>query len=395
MSNLSAGTPVAPVARRPRTARVVILVLIVVVLLLLPLYVGEYWLKLGLFGMAAAVSAIGLVILTGSAGLLSLGHAFFIAVGVYGYAFFAGDGQKVAGLGMPPLAAAVLAVLLTGLFGLAFSPVARRTHGIYLGLATLGLVYIGQHILLNAQTVTGGFNGRSIPEFAIGALTFSDDSGLVIDGTPLRESEMLWYLFLVVTVAAAFFARNLLRGRQGRAWRFMKDSELGAAAMGINVHRAKGSAFVVSSMYAGAGGVLTALAFERAVPQYFNLTHSIDFLAMIIIGGMGSVGGAVAGAAFVTFLPLLLTRYGDVLPFIAGPGESGLASGVASQITYGVLIIIVLMLNPNGLAGFLKLLTSGRQRRADNTEALRVEAETSRDGAEPVDGYQSTSARTK
>ena len=132
-----------------------------VVLAALPLYLESFWLQTGLFAMAAIVAAIGLTLLVGIAGQLSLGHAFFVAIGAYGYAYLAGqetagtDGPS--GLGLPPLVALVGAVALAGLAGALFSPISGRVRGIYLGLASLGLVFLGQHILQNATAITGGY----------------------------------------------------------------------------------------------------------------------------------------------------------------------------------------------------------------------------------------------
>jgi branched-chain amino acid transport system permease protein len=320
------------------------------VLLALPLYLDVFWLRIGLFAMAAAVGAIGLTILFGAAGQLSLGHAFFVAVGTYGYAFLAGGHRgEVRGLGLPPLLAAVLATLLTGAGGLLFSPVASRLRGIYLGIASLGLVFLGHHLLLNLKPVTGGYDGRAVTPFTLAGFTFSNASDLAVLGVPFGAVERLWYLFLAVTLAAALVARNVLRGRPGRAFRLVRDSEVGAAAMGIRVQRAKASAFVLSSMYAGVAGVLTALAFQRAVPDYFDLNLSIDFLAMIILGGLGSPVGAIVGATFVVALPIVFSRYADVLPLVVGPGENGLEASIAAQFVYGALVVIVMVTQPGGL----------------------------------------------
>ncbi|GAA0276897.1 branched-chain amino acid ABC transporter permease [Actinomadura nitritigenes] len=316
-----------------------------VVLLVLPLYVGGFWLRVGLFAMAAAMGAIGLTLLFGAAGQLSLGHAFFIALGTYGYAFLSGDDRgKVHGLGLPPLLSAVLAVLLAGVAGLLFSPVASRLRGVYLGIASLGLVFLGHHLLLNLPSVTGGYDGRSVAPFSIAGYEFSDASGLVIAGVPFGAVEHLWYLFLLLIAGAVLVARNVLKGRPGRAFRLMRDSEIAAASMGVDVQRAKAAAFVLSSMYAGLGGVMTALAFQRAIPDYFDLNLSIDVLVMVVLGGLGSVGGAIAGATFVTGLPLVLSKYADALPLVVASGQNGgLDASLAAKFAYGALVAVVVL----------------------------------------------------
>ncbi|MEU2581668.1 branched-chain amino acid ABC transporter permease [Streptomyces avermitilis] len=328
----------------------------------LPFYLGAFWLQVGLFSMAAALGAVGLTLLTGTAGQLSLGHAFFLAVGAYGYVWLAGE----PGPGLPPLLALVLAVCLSGLVGGLFSPVAGRVRGVYLGVATLALVFLGHHVMLNADSVTGGFNGRSVPPMSLGGFTFTaTDPQLTVLGVPFGAEERLWYLALILLAVGWFAARNLLNGRPGLALTALRDSETAAAVMGVPVARRRSAAFVVSSMYAGLAGVLLALVFRRIVPDYFGLTLSIDYLAMIVIGGLGSVAGAAGGAVFVTALPLLMARYADQLPLVAAPGAAGHAVGPteASRYLYGAAIVLVLLFAPDGLSGVARRAGAAVRRR--------------------------------
>ncbi|PZG89652.1 branched-chain amino acid ABC transporter permease [Streptomyces sp. NTH33] len=324
--------------------------LLAVALCLPPFYLDAFWLRIGLFSMAAAIGAVGLALLTGTAGQLSLGHAFFLAVGAYGYVWLAGE----PGPGLPPALAALLAVLLAGAAGGLFSPVAGRVRGIYLGIATLALVFLGHHVLLTADSVTGGFNGRSVPPLTLGGFTFgAGDPELTVLGVPFGAEERLWFLGLALFAFTWFTARGLLRGRPGRALAALRDSETAAAVMGVDVARHRSAAFVVSSLYAGLAGVLLALAFRRVVPDYFSLALSVDYLAMIVIGGPGSVAGATAGAVFVTALPLLMTRYADRLPLVTAPGsaEGSMGPTEAARYLYGAAIVLVLLYAPDGLHG--------------------------------------------
>ncbi|MFE8991428.1 branched-chain amino acid ABC transporter permease [Streptomyces collinus] len=335
----------------------------VAVLCALPFYLDAFWLRIGLFSMAAAVGAVGLGLLSGTAGQLSLGHAFFLAVGAYGYVWLAGE----PGPGLPTAVAAVLAVLLAGAAGGLFSPVAGRVRGIYLGVATLALVFLGHHVLLTADSVTGGFNGRSVPPLELGGFSFSTNSELTLLGVPFGAEERLWYLGLALFAVTWFTARGILRGRPGRALVALRDSETAAAVMGVNVSRYRSAAFVVSSMYAGLAGVLLALSFRRVVPDYFGLVLSVDYLAMIVIGGLGSVAGAAAGAVFVTALPLLMTRYADQLPLVAAPGTTDGTVGPteAARYLYGAAIVLILLFAPDGLHGLARRLRARlRSRRA-------------------------------
>ncbi|MEV4336998.1 branched-chain amino acid ABC transporter permease [Streptomyces sp. NPDC049590] len=341
----------------PRRARRGLAVLLAALLLCAPpFYLDAFWLRVGLFAMAAATGAVGLGLLTGTAGQLSLGHSFFLAIGAYGYTWLAGEEP---GAGLPTVLALVAAVLLAGLAGGLFSPVAGRVRGVYLGVATLALVFLGHHVLVSAEPVTGGFNGLSVPPLSVGSFTF-DASGpeLVVLGVPFGAEERLWYLCLALFAGTWFTARGLLRSRAGRALRALRDSETAAAVMGVPVARYRAGAFVVSSLYAGLAGALLALAFRRVVPDYFGLALSVDYLAMIVIGGLGSVAGATAGAVFVTALPPLMTRYADQLPLVAAPGSAGHAIGPteASRYLYGAAVVLVLVFAPDGLSGLLHRL---------------------------------------
>lgn len=350
-----------PSAAAPRRSPVkpLLLAAMLVVLLLLPLYVGEFWLRIGFAVCGAVVGAIGLNLLVGTTGQLSLAHAFFLAVGAVSYVYVSGEpggvATEVSGLGLPPIVGMVVGVLLAGLAGLVFSPIAARLRGIYLGVASLGLVFIGQHVLNSWTSVTGGFNGRTAPEFSLLGFTFGNrDPELFVAGVPFREPERLWYLGLFVALAAYLFARNLLRSRPGRALQTLRDSEVAAAVMGVNVQRYKARVFLVSSMYAGLAGVLYALSIGSIAPESFGLELSIQYLAMIVLGGLGSVGGAALGALFVAALPGVFQQYADVLPFVSAAGQAGIAAGEAARFLYGGAIIVVILFEPGGLAGLAR-----------------------------------------
>jgi branched-chain amino acid transport system permease protein len=143
----------------------------------------------------------------------------------------------------------------------------------------------------------------------------------------------------------------------------IRDHRIAAGVIGVPVARHRAAVFVLSSMYAGLAGVLLALVFQRTVPDYFGITLSLEYLAMIVIGGLGSVSGAVAGAVFVSLLPQLLTRYSDALPLVSAPGTGGIAPGEASRYLYGAAVVLVVLFLPGGLAGV------AARRRARNRSA--------------------------
>jgi branched-chain amino acid transport system permease protein len=336
------------------------------VLLALPFYLDRSWLIAGLLAMAAAIGAIGLNMLTGSTGQLSLGHAFFLAMGAYGYCILAGDPDaKEVGLGLPPLLAMILAVVLTGVAGGIFSPIAGRLRGAYLGIATLALIFIGQHVLFNAHTLTGGFNGRVVPHLDVFGFTFDNEIVRVLD-VPFKMMEKLWYVGLILLLVCALFARGIQRGRPGRAMNAIRDHQIAAGVIGVPVARYRGAVFVISSMYAGLAGVLLALVFQRTTPTYFSLVLSLEYLAMIVIGGLGSVGGAVLGAAVVSLLPQFLTRYAEALPLVTAPGSGGggIAAGDASRFIYGGAVVAAVLFMPGGLARLPAAWRARQQARA-------------------------------
>jgi branched-chain amino acid transport system permease protein len=326
--------------------------------LVAPFYLDAFWLQIGVFAFAAMVAATGLNLLVGEAGQLSLAHSFFVAIGAYGYTFFASESRDVgvstqAGWGLPPLVAIVLAVATAGLAGLLFSPIAARLRGIYLGVASLGLVFFGQHVLFNAEPLTGGFNGRDVPPLELFGFVVDDTPGktLHVLGVPFSRVEKLWYVGLAVVLLSWLFYRNVKASRAGRALHAVRDGEIAASVMGVRLTRAKGSAFLVSSMLAGLGGVLLALAFRHIVPETFGVLLAVEFLAMIVIGGVASPSGTLAGALFVSALPVVLQRYSDALPFIAdSPAAGGITAGVATRYCYGAAIVLVLLVEPGGLA---------------------------------------------
>lgn len=348
MSELAAPR-ISPRSASRRLVVPLLLLVVAVLLLIAPLYLDAFTLRLGFAICGAAIGAIGLNILTGAAGQLSLAHAFFIAIGAMTYCYLAGDPDPAsgpAGLGWPPLIALLAAVVLSALVGLLVSPMSSRLSGLNLGIASLALVFIGQHLLATLVGITGGFQGRLAPSFELLGLQFSNEGDVIVLGVPFGRYERLWYLGIVLLVIAVIVARNLLRNRPGRAFRMIRDQELAAAVSGIDPRAYKRQAFVISSAYAGLAGVLFALFIGSVAPLSFTLELSVQYLVMIVIGGLGSVGGSIVGAAFVTGLPLLIQRYADAFEAIL----PGVPPASLARYAYGAALIIVLLLQPAGVA---------------------------------------------
>lgn len=365
----------APPAAEPgrNWLRTGLLLLAFVAMLFVPIYLDAFWLRLGFAAFGAIIGAIGLNLLVGTTGQLSLAHAFFLAVGAITYVYVAGEpgsgAETIDGLGLPPLLAMVLGVLLAGLAGLLFSPIAARLRGIYLGVASLGLVFIGQHVLNTWTSVTGGFNGRTAPGFELfGFSISSSEDYLAVLGVPYGGPERLWYLGLVLVIGAYWFAKNLLRSRPGRALMTLRDSEVAAAVMGVDVQRYKALVFLVSSMYAGLSGVLYALSIGSVAPESFALDLSILYLAMIVLGGLGSVGGAALGAVLVSSLPIVFQEYAGSLPLVSEPGQGGVSAGQAARLLFGLAIVVIVLFEPAGIVGFAdRFRRRGRRRPTSST----------------------------
>ncbi len=372
-SSADRAAPGAAAPARSRTwgiVRLVLGLLVLVVLLAMPLYLDPTWLRVGEFVMVSAVAAIGLTMLTGHCGQLSLGTPFFMLIGATVYAVVASDPVAESGLvalGLPPLLALLAAVVVSGLAGLAFAPVAGRVGGIYLSVATLALVYLGLYLGQRFSQLTGGAaTGRPSPAFEVLGFSFTTaEPQFLLLGVPLLAPERTWYLFLVFTAIAFVLATGAVRSRPGRAWRAVRDNPASATAMGVDVARTRAGAFVVSSAYAGLSGVMTVMWFgllkadENEFDGSWSIAVAVGLLAMIIIGGLGSITGAVVGAAFVSGFPLALNVLVPQVGFLQDltTGNGGFTPVVLTAYAYGSLIVLLVIFEPGGLAAIARRLT--------------------------------------
>ncbi len=366
-------TPARPTpAPRPRNwLLIAAAVLLVLVLLALPILTGTQvaYLKLAQYVLIGAVGGIGLTLLVGQAGQLSLAHPFFLLVGAVSYAVLAGDPAEspdLVGLGFPPLLAVLGAVVISGLIGLAFAPVAGRLRGIYLGVASLSLVFLGLWLGQSLELFTGGTSsGRPPPTFELFGFAFANTTPApTIAGVAIQKQQRLWYLFLVFALVAYFLARGAVNSRIGRSWRAVRDNEAAATAMGVNVARVKAGAFTISSAFAGLAGVMTALWLDLVKPDEneftgnYSLTVSIAFLAIVIIGGLGSVPGAVVGAIVVYGLQQFFLLGANQFGWFADAQFGGLSAVVLSAFVYGAAVVLVVLFEPGGAAAIGRRLTS-------------------------------------
>lgn len=293
------------------------------------------------------IGAIGLNIVTGYAGQVSLGHAFFVGIGAYTGAVISGPtGERLLGYGFSFLPLWLLAAgLVTALVGGIIAPIALRLKGLYLAIVTLGLVFLGEHIFKEARPITGGPGvGRraAVPSFGGGEISSGEVWGLVF----LSRAQQLYLIVFVVLVALAILARNIARSDLGRAFSAVRDRDIAAEVIGVDLTKAKVLAFVLSSFYAGVcGGLLFTIA-GFVDPGSFNLLLSIRFIAMVLIGGVATISGSIMGALFVAVLPRVSLEIAKRIPESIGVDEI-----LLEGILYGVLIVSFLILEPRGLYG--------------------------------------------
>ncbi|GAA3228129.1 branched-chain amino acid ABC transporter permease [Actinocorallia longicatena] len=329
-----------------RTKRVAILALLAVAAFT-PLQVADDLLQLLTIGMVAAVGAIGLNIVTGYAGQISLGHAFFIAIGAYtGAAVSGAEGGRVIGLGLDFLPFwMLLSGLAAAVAGVIVAPLATRLRGLYLAIVTLGLVFLGEHVLKEWADLSGGPGvGRPAAVPSLFGIR------LDVPGVYTREQKMFW-LALVVLVIFAVLARNLVRSRIGRAFTAVRDRDIAASVIGVDVARTKLLAFAISSFYAGVAGSLLYTVTGFMDPGSFTLGMSIQYIAMILIGGAGTISGSILGALALTLLPRLTRELPAVLPFVSARSDEFPNVYQLDSALYGALIIAFLIFEPRGMYG--------------------------------------------
>src|SRR2546422_6008057 len=238
------------------------------------------------FGIAI-IGAIGLNILVGFTGQISIGHAAFLSVGAYSTAILEVKA------GVPFWLAIPLAAGLTSGFGLLFGVPSLRLKGLYLAIATLAAHFITAYGIIHWESMTNGVLGFNVPP-------------PTVFGFPLDSDARIFYLIFALVVPSVFFAKNLFRTKVGRAFIAVRDRDVAAAVIGVRLHSPKPLAFVISSFYAGVAGGLMAHQSRIPLPHPFSLLVAIDYLAMIIIGGIGSILGSIYRAAFMTLLPEVL-----------------------------------------------------------------------------------------
>ncbi len=313
-----------------------------------PFVYDDETLRLLALGLAAAIGAIGLNLITGYAGQVTLGHAFFLAIGAYTAAALSGDPDgRTIGFGVTNVLVWLLAAgLVAAFFGVLVAPLATRLRGLYLAIVTLGLVFLGEHIFKEWTELTGGPGvGReaAVPELFGNRLNQPDGF--------LTGEQKLYLLMLVLLIGFAVLARNLARSKVGRAFAAIRDRDVAASVIGVSLTRYKVLAFAVSSFYAGCAGALLYTVTGFIEPGSFNLLLSVQYIAMVLIGGVGTISGSIMGAMFITMLPKLTRELPGFAPFISSDASAPVNVFQIETVLYGLLIIGFLLFEPRGLYG--------------------------------------------
>ncbi|MGV0878941.1 branched-chain amino acid ABC transporter permease [Martelella sp. FLE1502] len=296
-------------------------ILLAALLLVLPLFLGTFWVGEIAYVFILCIISIGLMLLTGFTGQVSIGHGAFVGIGAYTEAI-------LLTLGVPFGVSIIGATLLAAVIGILLGYPALRLSGLYLAIATLSFSFIVEHVFIHWESATGGYNGMMVPEgSAFGyTLTF---------GTPF------YFLCLLGATAALLIAQNIMRSPTGRAFVSIRDSETAAQSMGVNLAAKKTLAFSISAGFAGFGGALLAHRISYLAPDAFGVLISIQFLLMIVVGGLGSFHGAI----FLGVLPQAIAILRDELPPQLGQ-QPGLEPAL-----FGLIIVLVVLFEPTGMAG--------------------------------------------
>jgi branched-chain amino acid transport system permease protein len=366
------------------------LAIVLIAIIAFFLIAGEDWLTIVNYTLISAIAALALNVLSGYTGQVSLGIAFFMAIGAYTAAWLGGDpptsSRDPIGLGLSFLIWLPASGITAALVGALIGPTALRLRGFYLGIVTLALIFIGHYIFINASALTGGPQGRTFPAPAIGNFSLAEQNTLL--GMQITSGQQFFLLILVILALSALFVGNVMRSRAGRAFQAVRDNEVGAAIMGINLFEAKMGAFILSSFLAGIAGALFASFSRYVIPNYWDLALSIQFVAAIIVGGVASIWGSILGAAFVFALPRLIDQF--QFPWLSPTtGSGGISSGDVNALIYGLLIIVFLLFVPEGVIGLIhrtRVLSRKSNAQKEGGEPVETIDLPSSSHSEPVDG---------
>jgi branched-chain amino acid transport system permease protein len=317
------------------------------IVLVLPALLSRYYIGEITWVFIYGICGVSLMLLVGYTGLVSLGHAAFLGIGAYAHAYFLQ-------LGVPWVASVAIAVLITTACGIVVGLPALRMTGIYLAIATLAFAVIIQEVFTRWEAVTGGFSGMAVDKPVIFGVRFADEASF-------------YYLCAALLALTLLLTRNLLRSSTGRAWVAIRDSEIAAQSMGVQLPLYKSFAFGYSAALMGLAGALFAHKIAYLAPDIFSILFSIQLLLLVIVGGLGSLHGAVLGAIFVALLPPIIAILRDSIPATLATFASATGVGVIGTIgrgigaflkkpgveagIFGLILVLVIVVEPAGMYG--------------------------------------------
>jgi branched-chain amino acid transport system permease protein len=316
-------------------------------LLVLPFLVPSYLVDISLV-FIYGLCGLSLMVLAGYTGLVSLGHAAFLGIGAYAHVYFSQD------LGVPWVLSVALAAMITAGAGVLVGLPALRMTGVYLTIATLAFALIIQEVLSHWEVVTGGLKGKAVAKAVIFGFSFGGGAAF-------------YFLCLAFLAGGLWLTQNLLSAPTGRAWVAIRDSEIAAQSMGVNLAAYKTIAFAYSAGLMGVAGALFAHKIGYLAPDIFTVLLSIQFLLMVVVGGLGSLHGALYGAVFVALLPVLISEARDSVPGFIGQGASVFGTHAGSAVAaavdrfvkqpalepgvFGLILVFVILFEPLGIYG--------------------------------------------
>jgi branched-chain amino acid transport system permease protein len=304
--------------QKPAKWKILGWIIALIILLAAPLFLGKYSVFLLSLLAIYALVALGLNLLMGYTGQIAAGHAGFLALGAY---FTAVIGENLQWLPCPVIL--LLAGIFTGAIGFLLGIPILRLKGFYIAMATIAFGVVVSEVILQWSSLTGGDDGFSVPTAHIAGFAFDTDY-------------KLYYLIIPITLMMTILAKNLVNGYIGRAFIALRESEIAAQTIGIDLARYKTIAFAISAFYTGVAGGLFAYLITYLSPDAFTIELSVDFIAMIVIGGMGSILGSIIGAVILTGMQQMLAGLLDLQILI-----------------FGISLIVFMIFMPRGISGMI------------------------------------------
>lgn len=298
-------------------------------LFVLPFFLNSYLLYIMNMIFISVIAAVGLNILTGFTGLISLGHGAFIGVGAFA------AGYLISKFSFGFFIIIPLAAIITSMVGVIFGTPSLRLKDLYLSIATLAAQFILEFIFIRAESITGGVNGMPV-------------DAPVFFGYTIDNDFRFYFFSLIYTIIMVTAAKNIIRTKIGRAFVSIRDNYIAAETMGVDLFRYKLLSFAISSFYAGVAGALWAYYVRFITPEHFTINVSIQYLSMIIIGGLGSILGSIFGTIFMVVLPELLRHIIGIFSHYLPVLEQIFPA--IREAFYGLVIILFLLFEPEGLA---------------------------------------------